>query len=295
MNTKTIVNKYLNEMSVSLAPATVSNYRSVLSAFAAFCGEQADRDKLIESIQSMRESGNSNNTIRTKLTVIKGFTQWATSNGYIAHDYAESMKLPNAEYHVADRMDKDEVSTMLHMAAPKYTHNFERNRAIMELAIVTASRVSAICELKRSDIDLDRRTVRFRHTKRNKELEMPMTEDLALALKRYIDFERPEELTDDDYLFVGERPREDGRYYPLSRQQLYNISKTYTQAACGRALSPHKLRHTSASLQIESGKLSIDEVSKNLGHSSVATTQRYAQRLNDAPRKSATVSVFEGL
>lgn len=290
-----LVNTYINEMGVSLADATINNYKSVLLDFARTCGkEQASKELLIKHIMALKDAGNSNNTLRTKITVIKGFTAWAVNNGNIESDFAECMKLPTPEYHIAERMTKDEVSTMLHERAPHGTHNVLRNKAIMELAIVTASRVSAICSLKREDIDFDRKTIRFRHTKRNKEIELSLTDSLCNSLTAYIEQERPEELTDSDYLFVGER-RQHGEFAPLTRQQIYNISKAYTANACGKALSPHKLRHTSASIQIESGKLSIDEISANLGHASVATTQRYAQRLNDAPRRAATAAVFEGL
>lgn len=290
-----LVTKYVDEVSISAAPATVNSYKSILYDFAKTCGDKLpNRDMAVKHIQHLKEKGNSNNSIRTKITVMKCFSKWGRENGYSDNDYAAYLRMPGAEYHVAERMSKEEVSTMLHGRSPHGTHNVLRNKAIMELAIVTASRVSAICALKREDIDLERKVVRFKHTKRNKEIELPLTDSLCQAIQSYIDLERPENLTDKDYLFVGERPK-NGSFYPLTRQQIYNISKAYTLNACGRALSPHKLRHTSASIQLESGKLALDEISKNLGHSSVSTTQRYAQRLNDTNRRAATAAVFEEL
>lgn len=295
MTTYEVVNKYIDEAEILLAKSTAKTYQSILTEFARTCGErQPDRSIVIEHIKKLKERGNSNNTIRSKLTAIKIFVRWATENEYYEHDFAGGVPLPSPEYHIAERMTKDEVHEMLRMEAPKHSHNVERDKALIELAIVTASRVSAITQLKRSDVDLVNKTVRFRHTKRNKELVLPLTDALCDALKSYIDHVRPKELTDNDYLFVGER-KIAGAYKPLTRQAIFNISKRYTEAACGKALSPHKLRHTSASLQLESGLLSMDEISKNLGHSSISTTQRYAQRLNDNGRRAATVAVFEGL
>lgn len=295
MTTYELTEMYLAECSISSASSTINTYRSILSDFARMCSEQkANKKLLLAYIEQIKEQGNSNNTMRTKISTIKGFITWAFNNGYYSTDFAKSVKMPNAEYKIADRMNKDEVRIMLHTAAPKGMHNQVRNRAILELAIVTASRVSALCQLKRSDIDLDAKIIRLTHTKRNKDIELPLTDSVCNVLEEYIECERPEELTDNDYLFVGER-KINGSFVPLTRQQIYNITKKYTLNACGRALSPHKLRHTSATLQIESGKLTIDEISKNLGHSSVSTTQRYAQRLNDAPRKEATKAVFEDL
>ena len=298
MTTYEIVNNYITEMEVSLSQNTIKSYVSILTDFARICkNEKADRTKVIEYIKKLQNDGNSNNSIRTKIVVLKSFVKWASNNGFYDNDFAATIKMPSAEYHVAERMSLEEVSAMLHEAPPKGTHSasFRRNKAIMELAIVTASRVSAICSLKREDIDLENKTVRFKHTKRNKELIMPLTEALCKSLSEYINIERPKSLSATDYLFVGEKPDHNGEYKPLSRQAIFNISKRYTEAACGKALSPHKLRHTSASTQLESGLLSMDEISKNLGHSSISTTQRYAQRLNDNGRKAATVAVFEGL
>ena len=294
MTTYEMITTYLNEMSVSLAAGSEGFYQAVLYDFAKTCKE-LNKAGVVKHIAELKDRGNNNNTIRTKLTIIKGFTRWALANGYADADYALSVKMPGAEQHISDRMNKEEVQTMLHGARPKHGHNAIRNKAIMELAIVTASRVSAICQLKLSDIDFENKTVRLTHTKRNKDIELAITDSLCANIRDYVENERPAELGADDYLFIGERKDDHGNYRPLSRQQVFNISKQYTKNACGRALSPHKLRHTSATLQIESGTLTIDEISKNLGHSSIATTQRYAQRLNDKNRKTATAAVFEGL
>ena len=294
MTTYELINLYLDEMSVSLVPSSLNYYRSILTDFARDSGTTADRTTLIQHIKHLKEQ-NCNNTVRTKITIIKGFIKWAKNNGYYPTDFGQNIKLPTPEKKVTERMTKNEVHEMITNPIPKGMHNTVRNKAIMELAIITASRVSALCNLRRSDIDLDKRVVRFRHTKRNKEIELPLTESVCKTLEEYIETVRPDTLDDDDYLFVGERTNKDGNYIPLSRQQVYNITKAITKNACGRALSPHKLRHTSATIMIESGKLSIDEISQNLGHNSVATTQRYAQRLNDNPRKVATAEVFEDL
>lgn len=296
MSNYEIMEQYLAEMEIALAPNTVSNYRSTLNGFIAVIGsEQApNRQACIHYIKTLKEAGLNNNSIRTKVCGVKAFAHWAVGQGIYPADFTTNIKLPAAEHHVTERMTHDEAKILLTMDAPKYSHNVLRNRALLELAIVTASRVSALCALRRNDIDLDAKTVTLRHTKRNKELVMPLTDHLAQMLEQYITIERPSELADDDYLFVGERKDENGNWHPLTRQAVSVISKRYTQAACGRALSPHKLRHTSASIQIDAG-LSIEDISKNLGHSSVATTQRYAQKLNDGARRAATVAVFENL
>lgn len=296
MNNYEIMEQYLAEMEIVLADNSVKLYRSALNGFMAVAGAEQppNRQTLMRYIKGMKDKGTSNNSIRTMASIIKSFTHWAVAQGYYSADFTANIKLPAAEHHVTDRMTHDEAKMLLKMDAPRYTHNALRNKTMIELALVTASRVSALCALRRNDIDLDAKTVTLRHTKRNKELIMPLTDHLAEMLEQYITLVRPSDLGDDDYLFVGERKDENGNWRPLTRQAVSCITKRYTQAACGRALSPHKLRHTSASIQIDAG-LSIEDISKNLGHSSVATTQRYAQKLNDGARRAATVAVFENL
>lgn len=295
MCNRSIVERYLDEMSIALAENTIKSYRSTLADFCAVVGaEMPSRESIIAYIKDLKSRGLSNNSIRTMVSQIKSYFSWAVANGYYEKDSTHGIKLPAQESHVTERMTRDEAKALLHMDAPKGTHNQVRNKVMLELALVTATRVSALCALRRKDVDLTAKTVRFEHTKRNKELVMPLTDHLVEALAQYIEFVRPTELTDEDYLFVGERKDEGGNWRPLTRQAVSIISKRYTEAACGRALSPHKLRHTSASIQIDAG-LPIEDISKNLGHSSVSTTQRYAQKLNDGARRAATVAVFGNL
>ena len=290
-----IAELYFTEVEVALAENTVKAYRGTIGSFIVSCGDaEPNRATLMKWLKALKDRGVSNNSRRTMISAVKCFVSWGVANGYFQSDFTNNIKLPSAEYHVTERMTHEEAKLMLQLSAPKYTHNALRNKCMIELALVTATRVSALCALRRSDIDLTAQTVTFKHTKRNKELVMSLTGHLTAMLTEYIETVRPQELADDDYLFVGERKDADGHWRPLTRQAVSCITKQYTKQACGRALSPHKLRHTSASIQIDAG-LSIEDICKNLGHSSVGTTQRYAQKLNDNGRRAATVAVFENL
>ena len=293
-----IIQKYLNEFAVTATPATAQGYTTTLNMFANICGEELpNREHTIQFMQTAKDNGNCANTIRLKMAILRSFEKWALSTKQVAEPFTNDVKLPRPEYRVADRMTYAEASSMIHSDKPKGVSrkNHIRNIAILEMALVTASRVSALCNIRMEDVDLEKKTVRLLHTKNNKELEMPLTDELCATLTDYIENFRPQSENDSGYLFLASEPHSDGTYGKLTRQAVYNIVKTYTKHACGKALSPHKLRHTSASLQLESGLLSIDEISANLGHSSVATTQRYAHRLNDTNRKTATAEIFRGL
>ena len=291
-----LIDKYIDEVTITMSQNTVRNYERCIRPLADICGdEQLKREHIVEYMRRCKASGNSANTIRSKMACVRAFETWLVDNGAIPNRISGNVKLPQPEYHIADRLTKEEASLMIHGERPRYAHNDTRNRAILELALVTASRVSAICDLTTNDVDFEKKTITFRHTKRNKELVMPMTESLCDALEDYIENYRPKGENVSDALFVGTQVDKNGNYTKLTRQSMDLICRRYTANVCGRPLSMHDLRHTSASIQIDSGLLSIDEISKNLGHSSVATTQRYAQRLNDRSRRTATIEIFKGL
>ena len=68
------------------------------------------------------------------------------------------------------------------------------------------------------------------------------------------------------------------RLFPTSGASFYAWLRRYGAAAGVADLSPHVLRHTAARLRRETG-CSVEEISRFLGHSNIATTSIYLQRL----------------
>ena len=74
----------------------------------------------------------------------------------------------------------------------------------------------------------------------------------------------------------------------LSAVGIFHIVRGYGQVVDKPTLAPHDLRRTYAQLGFEAG-VAITQISRLLGHSSVATTQRY---LNVELDLETTVSDF---
>ena len=52
-----------------------------------------------------------------------------------------------------------------------------------------------------------------------------------------------------------------------------SMMSKFVENACGRAMPPHGLRHTSASLMYEAGA-DLKDISEHLGHGDVSVTER---------------------
>ena len=138
-----------------------------------------------------------------------------------------------------------------------------RDRAILEVLLVTGIRNSELRALTLSDVDFEDGTLLVRCGKGKKIRIVPLGR-AAAALGAYIERARPELAGEasGDVLFLS---REHGA---LSREALVRIVRVRAGVA------PHRLRHTCATSMLRSGAQS-EKVQAVLGHSSSETTKIY--------------------
>lgn len=161
-----------------------------------------------------------------------------------------------------------------------------RDIAVLEILFATGARVSEICNLKLSDVDIVRECIRIQG-KGGRERVVQLCHPQAItALAEYRgdagDFGFP-------WFFSN---RLGGR---LSEQSVRSILRRHGSAArLSSHITPHMLRHSVATLLHEDG-VDIRYIQHLLGHRSIATTQIYtaisegSQRsmlLNHHPRRN---------
>ena len=157
--------------------------------------------------------------------------------------------------------------------------NEERDYCILTLFLNCGLRVGELVGLNVQDIRED--TMRVLG-KGSKERQLYLNEACLEALSAYLAV-RPEpknELRHRDALFVSRNKTR------LTTRAVENIvHKAVTQAGLDPKYSPHKLRHTAATLMLNNG-VDVRTLQDVLGHENLGTTQIYTH-ISDANRKMA--------
>ena len=139
-----------------------------------------------------------------------------------------------------------------------------KHSCILKILYGCGLRVSEVIALKIEDIDSAAMRLMVRAAKGNKDRVLPLPQTLLQNLRQYYLAYRPK-----DYLFEGQYG---GKYTAKSIQ---NFIKKYAQKArLQKSVTPHMLRHSYATHQLENG-INIRYVQELLGHSSIKTTERY--------------------
>jgi site-specific recombinase XerD len=134
-----------------------------------------------------------------------------------------------------------------------------RNRALVELVYSAGLRSAEVVGLDLGDVDFEQELVHVRRGKGGKERVVPLGEEAALWLARYLRDARPTLASGaNDALFLSARGRR------LDTSTLRRIVP-----------HPHRLRHAFATHLLEGGA-DLRTIQELLGHRSLSTTQVYS-------------------
>jgi site-specific recombinase XerD len=134
-----------------------------------------------------------------------------------------------------------------------------RNRALVELVYSAGLRSAEAVGLDLGDVDFEQELVHVRRAKGGKERVIPLGEEAALWLARYLRETRPALATGaNDAFFLSARGRR------LDTSTLRRIVP-----------HPHRLRHAFATHLLEGGA-DLRTIQELLGHASLSTTQVYS-------------------
>lgn len=143
-----------------------------------------------------------------------------------------------------------------------------RDVAVLELLFSTAARVSEACGLDTGDVDLRSGKVRILGKGRAERVVPIAAKETAASLREYTALWSPEP----GGPFFLNRPG--GR---LSTQSVRTmLHKHAARAGLPGRITPHCIRHSVATLLLKEG-VALSYIQDLLGHSSVVTTQIYAQ------------------
>lgn len=148
-----------------------------------------------------------------------------------------------------------------------------RNIAVIELLFATGMRISELCSLKPSDIDLENNTVLIYGKGAKERILQVGNPEVISALILYQNTFK-EDIAVCGYFFVNKLK------HKLSDQSVRFMINQYAElAGIEQHLTPHMFRHSFATLLLEQD-VDIRYIQKMLGHSSISTTEIYTHVSN---------------
>ena len=149
-----------------------------------------------------------------------------------------------------------------------------RDIAVIELLFATGMRISELCSLKPSDIDLESNTVLIYGKGAKERILQIGNPEVISALILYQDTFK-EDINACGYFFVNKLK------HKLSDQSVRFMINRYAElAGIEQHLTPHMFRHSFATLLLEQD-VDIRYIQKMLGHSSISTTESYTHVSNN--------------
>ena len=267
------------ELVLGRSPKTVKGYVADLKGLKGYADtfDAFTLDALRRWLADAMSAGKSRATLARRTAAARAFSTWAYRQGYIATDAAARLKAPKVNRPLPTVVKGERAGDLVEAGTADDAHPAEylRDRAMLELLYATGIRVGELTGLNLGDVDLARGLAHVTG-KGNKQRVVPFGDEAAAAVTEWLEFGRAELAGDTQAMFVGSRG---GR---IDQRQVRRIVDRAGQRAGVENVSPHTLRHTTATHMLEGGA-DLRVVQEMLGHTSLQTTQIYthvsAQRL----------------
>ncbi len=283
-----------------LAPLSISAYTTDIGQFSEFLGKRkrllltGRRIDVRDFLQQLFSNQVDGRSVGRKLSALRHLYRYLLLDRKIEHDPTLNIESPRQWKVLPKALARDEMEAtlaaplMLHGSSARNTKDSSalaaRNRAMLEVFYAGALRVSEIVSAKLEDLKLEAGYMLVRG-KGDKERIVPLGKSAQDALTEYLSQSRPAlaagkqnaaVVRNSPLLFIARGGRK------LTRQRIWQMVRA-ASATCGRAASPHMLRHSCATHMVENGA-DLRTVQTILGHADISTTQVYTHLALDRLR-----------
>lgn len=249
---------------------TLDAYRRDLTALTDWASAQGvatladlDSEQLRAFVAAEHRRGLSPKSLQRRLSACRSYFNWLLRHGRIAASPAAALRAPKAPRKLPQVLDADEASRLVEV--PTDVPLGFRDRALLELFYSSGLRLSELCGLRWSDLDLASGFVTVLG-KGSKQRKVPVGSHARKALQAWREEQKP----------AGDAPVFPGRGGgPISQRAVQIRMKLLAQKqGMFKNVHPHMLRHSFASHILESSG-DLRGVQELLGHADIATTQIY--------------------
>ena len=275
MNIKSKINKSISSFSEyllyqkGLSQNTVDSYKSDLTKLSNYLQNQdLSKTNIDNFFIDMSEFNYSSSTKKRMHSSIKNFLKYINENEDHESIDISDIKLKSSKK-LPEVLSITDIENMINF----YNHETyldSRNRTVIDVLYSTGCRVSELCDINISDIDLDEKYLKLKG-KGSKQRIVPIGSMLYKNLMQYLNVRETFLQNRGEPLFLSKSKNK------LDRTAVFRIiKKTAKNISLQTDVHPHTLRHSAATHMLEGG-CDLRTVQEFLGHSSVSTTQIYTK------------------
>lgn len=228
-----------------------------------------------------RERNNSNRTKARKIACLRSFFKYLYSIvKLISENPAIDLETPKKNSRLPVALTLNESKNLLTSITGT---NEKRDYAIITLFLNCGLRLSELIGINIDKIKGDTLTV---VGKGNKERTIYLNDVCVKAIEEYLEVRPDAKPGHENALFISNRKTR------FTQKGVQHMVDKYIKVSglSGNSYSPHKLRHTAATLMYQYGHVDIRALQEILGHESVSTTQIYThidkEQLRDAVKQN---------
>jgi len=256
---------------------TIRSYHDDLLQFFGFVDMQFDEVSLTSIghihvrswLASIKENDISSKTINRKISSLKSFFKYLVKTSVLDQTPMTRIVTPRNSKRLPDFIQEGDAGKL--MADLRNTENWKglNTKMLITLFYTTGVRLSELINLKEAQVDFGKKQIKVLG-KGNKERIIPVSEDIVVMIKDYIQHKKKEFEAADNALLVTEKGRKMYSKYPYLLVKAFLSSEVKTL----NKKSPHVLRHSFAT-HLSNNGADLNAIKELLGHSSLAATQVY--------------------
>lgn len=272
------ITRYITFLDVEegLSPNTIEAYLHNTNRYIGWLSDNnindpaaVSRETVLDFLETLEEMGLSKNSLTRNFAAIKSYHQFLLRERFTPADPTETLQVRPPRRKLPDVLTIEETLRLIE-SPDLSTPLGLRDRAMLEFAYATGSRVSELISVTIQQVLLEENLVRITG-KGSKERIVPLGQTAKEHVHSYINTVRRELAKGQtrDVLFLNIRGR------PLTRMGFWKILRKYVLiSGITTHTSPHTLRHSFATHLLEGGA-DIRVIQELLGHSHISTTEIY--------------------
>ncbi len=253
---------------------SLSSYALDLKHFCLYCRvrnlvEPLTPEDLKLYLDTLQAEGLSSRSIARHLSALRSYHRFLLSESRATEDPTALLRAPREWKNLPKYLNSSQIASLMAAPDPSRPHGI-RDRSMFELLYACGLRVSELCLLRLTELNVDLGFVRVTG-KGGKQRMIPVGSRAKEALEAYLSQARTRLLNGkaSPFLFVTARGG------PMTRQGFWKLLRIHGRTVgIFQNLTPHVVRHSFATHLLDGGA-DLRSVQTMLGHVDIATTEIY--------------------